>query len=327
MSEKLKVLNRLNIPGATYGVILLFIFFSLISNKFLSLANIFLIARSSSILLIASIGMTMVILVSQIDLSVGSVMSLSGVIAGVCLQNGLSIPVAILLGIAAGIAVGVINGIMVAVYKFDYWISTFATMGVAAGLALVFANGETIPVVDEAFGWLGNGKLFGIYVLIYITVILVAIMMFVLGKTKFGYNIYSIGGSEQTALLSGIDVVKNRMYVYMCSGLFASIAGLLLASMGNSASPIAGADYSFDAIAAVIIGGTSFDGGKGGLLGTVMGTLMLRILTSGLNLMGFSAIWQKAIIGVAIVAILVGDALNEKRKKKNDMRRTYAYEN
>ncbi|NLZ52961.1 MAG: ABC transporter permease [Thermoanaerobacteraceae bacterium] len=327
MSEKLKVLNRLNIPGATYGVILLFIFFSLISNKFLSLANIFLIARSSSILLIASIGMTMVILVSQIDLSVGSVMSLSGVIAGVCLQNGLSIPVAILLGIAAGIAVGVINGIMVAVYKFDYWISTFATMGVAAGLALVFANGETIPVVDEAFGWLGNGKLFGIYVLIYITVILVAIMMFVLGKTKFGYNIYSIGGSEQTALLSGIDVVKNRMYVYMCSGLFASIAGLLLASMGNSASPIAGADYSFDAIAAVIIGGTSFDGGKGGLLGTVMGTLMLRILTSGLNLMGISAIWQKAIIGVAIVAILVGDALNEKRKKKNDMRRTYAYEN
>ena len=327
MSEKLKVLNRLNIPGATYGVILLFIFFSLISNKFLSLANIFLIARSSSILLIASIGMTMVILVSQIDLSVGSVMSLSGVIAGVCLQNGLSIPVAILLGIAAGIAVGVINGIMVAVYKFDYWISTFATMGVAAGLALVFANGETIPVVDEAFGWLGNGELFGIYVLIYITVILVAIMMFVLGKTKFGYNIYSIGGSEQTALLSGIDVVKNRMYVYMCSGLFASIAGLLLASMGNSASPIAGADYSFDAIAAVIIGGTSFDGGKGGLLGTVMGTLMLRILTSGLNLMGISAIWQKAIIGVAIVAILVGDALNEKRKKKNDMRRTYAYEN
>lgn len=327
MSEKSKILKRLNIPGATYGVIFLLIFFSLVSSKFLSLVNILLIARSSSILLIASIGMTMVILVSQIDLSVGSVMSLSGVVAAVCLQKGLGIPIAILLGIAAGIVIGIINGIMVAVYKFDYWISTFATMGIGAGLALVFANGETIPVADEAFGWLGNGKLFGIYVLIYITVILVAIMMFVLGKTKFGYNIYSIGGSEQTALLSGIDVVKNRIYVYICSGLFASIAGLLLTSMCNSASPIAGADYSFDAIAAVIIGGTSFDGGKGGLLGTVMGTLMLRILTSGLNLMGISAIWQKAIIGVAIVAILVGDALNEKRKKKNDMRRTYAYEN
>ncbi|NLZ51962.1 MAG: ABC transporter permease [Thermoanaerobacteraceae bacterium] len=327
MGKKLEFLRGINIPGATYGVIVLLILFSLITNKFLTLANIFFIARSSSILLIASIGMTMVILVSQIDLSVGSVMSLSGVIAALCLQNGMGIPIAILLGIASGIVFGIINGIMVAVYKFDYWISTFATMGVGAGLALVFANGETIPIADEAFGWLGNGKLFGIYVIIYITIILVAIMMFVLGKTKFGYNIYSIGGSEQTALLSGIDVVKNRVYVYICSGLFASMAGLLLASMCNSASPIAGADYSFDAIAAVIIGGTSFDGGKGGLLGTVMGTLMLRILTSGLNLMGFSAIWQKAIIGVVIVAILVGDALNEKRKKKNDMRRTYAYEN
>lgn len=327
MSEKIKTLNKFNIPGAAYGAISLFIFFSLVSSKFLSLVNILLIARSSSILLIASIGMTIVILVSQIDLSVGSVMSLSGVIAGLCLQKGISIPVAILLGITAGIAMGVINGLMVAVYKFDYWISTFATMGVGAGLALVFANGETVPVVDEAFGWLGNGKLFGIYVLIYITIILVVTMMFVLRKTKFGYNIYSIGGSEQTAKLSGIDVVKNRMYVYICSGLFASIAGLLLASMCNSASPIAGADYSFDAIAAVIIGGTSFDGGKGGLWGTVMGTLMLRILTSGLNLMGISAIWQKAIIGLVIVAILVGDALNEKRKKKNDMRRTYVYEN
>lgn len=327
MGKKLEFLKGINIPGATYGVIVLFILFSLITNKFLTLANIFFIARSSSILLIASIGMTMVILVSQIDLSVGSVMSLSGVIAALCLKNGMGIPIAILLGIASGIVFGIINGIMVAVYKFDYWISTFATMGVGAGLALVFANGETIPIADETFGWLGNGKLFGIYVIIYITIILVAIMMFVLGKTKFGYNIYSIGGSEQTALLSGIDVVKNRVYVYICSGLFASMAGLLLASMCNSASPIAGADYSFDAIAAVIIGGTSFDGGKGGLLGTVMGTLMLRILTSGLNLMGFSAIWQKAIIGVVIVAILVGDALNEKRKKKNDMRRTYAYEN
>ncbi len=318
-------IRRLNIPGIAYGVVLLFLFFSILRpSKFLSMVNMLLIARHSSVLIVASIGMTMVILISQIDLSVGSVMSLAGVIAAVCMNAGMPILISVLAALACGMLMGVVNGLMVACFKFDYWISTFATMGVGAGMALVVAGGATLPVGNQSFGWIGNGKIFGTYVMVHITILLVAVMIFILRKSKFGYNIYSIGGSEQSAALSGIDVVKNRMAVYICSGFFAAASGLLLASMGNSASPIAGNDYSFDAIAAVIIGGTSFDGGKGGLLGTVLGALLLRILSSGLNLMGVSATWQKAIIGLVIVTILVADVLGEKMKKKNETRRLYA---
>lgn len=318
--------DRLKIPGVTYGAAALFLLFTLSTGKFLTITNILLIARHSSILILACIGMTQVILVSQVDLSIGSVMSLAGVITAAGLRSGLGIPLSILLGLASGLVIGLINGIMVAVFRFDYWISTFSTMGVCAGLALVFANGETIPVTDKQFAWLGNGKILGVYTIIYVTVFLVAVMMLVFRKTRFGYDVYSIGGSEQSARLSGINVTRLRIQTYLNSSLFAAIAGIMLASVGNSGSPIAGADYSFDAIAAVIIGGTAFDGGKGGLFGTVIGALMLRILASGLNLRGFPATWQKAIIGLTIVMILVADALNEKRKRKHDLRRRFSYE-
>lgn len=320
----IKYISRLNIPGVAYGVISLFLFFSIIRPRFLSMVNILLIMRYSSVLILASIGMTMVILISQMDLSIGSVMSLSGVIAAVCIGRGVSFPLAILIGMIAGVLIGLLNGVLIAYFKFDFWITTFATMGIGAGLALVVANGETIAITYEGFSWIGNGKIMGIYVLIYITVIIVACMLFVLRRTGFGYRIYSIGGSEQTARLSGIPVVKNQIMVYMCSGLFASVAGLLLTSMGNAASPIAGADYSFDAIAAVVIGGTSFDGGRGGLSGTILGALLLRILASGLNLMDVPATWQKAIIGLVVVIIIVANVLAEKVKKNNDLRRRYA---
>jgi ribose/xylose/arabinose/galactoside ABC-type transport system permease subunit len=317
--------RRLDIPGIVYGVLfLLALFGSLIPSKFLSFVNFELVARHSSILVIAAIGMTMTILVSQIDLSVGSVLSLSAVILGVSLRSGLSLPISVFLGILAGVVMGGVNGLMVAVLRFDFWISTFATMGIGAGLALVVSSGRTIPVFNDTLDWIGNGKIFGMYVMIWITLLLVLFMWFVLRYTVFGYNIYSIGGSEQAARLSGIGVVKNRILVYAASGLFASIAGVILAGMGNAASPNAGSDYSFDAIAAVIIGGTPFEGGKGGLAGTVFGALMLRVLSNGLNCLGIASTWQKAIIGFLIVVILVANVLNEKRKKKNDTRRVYA---
>ncbi len=311
------------IPGVTFGVLFLLIFFAVLRPRFMSIYNIQLIARHSSVLLVAAIGMTMVILVSQIDLSVGSVMSLSGVVTAYALRADYSIPFAMALGLVCGMAIGLLNGIMVAVFRFDYWIATFGTMGIGAGLALVVANGETLSVPNPAFGWIGNGRIGGIYILIFIAASLLALMWLVLKKTRFGYNIYSIGGSEQAARLSGVPVVKNRIYVYVASGFFAAVAGLMLASMGNSASPIAGADYSFDVIAAVIIGGTSFDGGRGGLFGTVMGALLVRILASGLNLLSIPATWQKAIIGFAIVVIIVADVLGEKRKRRLDTMRRY----
>ena len=227
-----KFRKRMNFPIMLYGVIILFIFFGIITGwRNVSGPNLQLILRNSAILLLASIGMTMVILVSQVDLSIGSVMSMSASISAVALASGIGTVPAIFLGLLCGVAVGALNGVLVAVFRFDYWISTFATMGIGAGLSLVIANGATIRIDNLAFSWLGSGRILGIYLMVYLSAILVVIVGLLLKHTKFGYNIYSIGGSEQAARLSGINVVKNRIAVYICSGFFSAIAGLVLAAI------------------------------------------------------------------------------------------------
>jgi ribose/xylose/arabinose/galactoside ABC-type transport system permease subunit len=320
-------MKRQNIPVMFYGVIVMLILFGFLTNgRNFSGPNLLLILRNSSVLLLASIGMTMVILVSQVDLSIGSVMSMAAVITAVTMNAGLGTIPAIGLGILSGIAVGMVNGLLIAVFRFDYWISTFATMGIGGGLALVIASGGTVPINSRFFNWIGSEKILGIYLMVYITVIFVLLVGFLLKHTKFGYNIYAIGGSEQSAILSGVDVVKNRMAVYICSGFFSSIAGMVLASLSNSANPIGGVNYSFDAMAAVIIGGTGFDGGRGGIYGTVLGAVILRVLSNGLGIMGIPSTWQKAIIGMVIVMVLVVDALTEKHRKTRELRRVYTHE-
>lgn len=325
-NNKLKLLyRRLNIPGIAYSTVIFFFFFCIITDwRIATPANIILILRNSAVLILASIGMNMVILVSQVDISIGPVMSLTGAVVAVILNSGMNLGVSLAAGLLTGMAVGLINGILVAVFKFDYWITTFATMGICSGLALVVADGGTVLISDDVFNWLGNGKIAGVYVMLYITVFIVAFVLFVLRKTKFGYNIYSIGGSEISARLNGVNIIGNRIAVFICSGFFASVAGIILSAMSSSANPISGANYSFDAMAAVIIGGTSFDGGRGSLVGTVFGALMLRILANGLGCLNVPSTWQKAIIGFVIVAVLVADAINTKRRKVRDARRVYA---
>lgn len=325
-SSVIAKIKRRNIPGIVYGSIAIFLFFCITEEKFFSLYYIILIARNSCVLLVASIGMTLVILISQVDLSIGSVMSVAAVAVGVSLQRGLPLGAALFLGFGSGALFGAVNGLMIAVFKIDYWITTFATMSIGAGLALVIAGGSTVPMANAVLDWFGNGKIGGLYVIIILTVLIVALMILALRRTKLGYNIYSIGGSENVARVSGIKVTKNRFAVYVISGLFSALAGILIAGMTNSASPIVGTEYSFNAMAAVIIGGTSFDGGKGGILGTVFGTVLLRILASGLSMMGIPATWQKAITGVVIVVILVADVMGEKKRKKDGLRRVYAHD-
>lgn len=318
-------LQKLNIPGIAYGLAALFILFSVLRpGSFLTPFNLLLILRNSAVLLVAATGMTLVILSSKNDLSVGGVVSLSGVIAATCVANGMPAALAMLTALAAGAGIGLLNGVLIAHFQFDFWIATFGTMGIAAGLAQVVAGGATVQSGSDTFGWLGNARIGGVYVMLILTALLVAVMLLVLRRTRFGYAVYSVGGSEQSARLSGLNVLRTRVCVYMCSGLFAAMAGVMLASMSNSASPIAGANYSFDAIAAVVIGGTSFDGGRGGLGGTVLGVLLLRTLASGLNLLGVASTWQRAIIGLVIVSIIVAQVAGENVKKKNESRRLYA---
>lgn len=317
-------LKKLNIPGILVGDIVLIILFGIVNNKFVSTANLILILRNTCTLLLASIGLTLVILIGQIDMSVGAVVSMAGVSVEV-LYNvlGLPIGIALILPLILGILIGVVNGVLIAKYNLDYWVVSFGMMSVFAGLALVSTDGVTIAIQNDFLNWIGNGKIAGIYVIIWIVVILSAVMIWVQKKTKFGYDVFALGGSRVVASVSGIKVVKTSILVYALSGLFSALSGVAIACMTNSAAPAVGVNYTFNAMAAVVIGGTAFSGGKGGLVGTVLGALLMKILESGLSLMGIPSNWQKAIIGMVIVALIIIDVVNDHRKNIKAQRRVY----
>lgn len=315
--------DRLNIPGIAIGDLLLILFFSLMSDRFLSSYNLLSILRNSCTLLLAALGLTWVILMSQIDVSVGAVVSTAAVMVPILNNMGLPVMIVLIAPLLMGLLVGCINGLLVAKMKFDFWVVTFGTMSLMAGVALVTANGETVSTQSEILNYIGNGRIAGIYTVIWLTTIITAGMIFIQKKTKFGYNIYSIGGSENVAAVSGINVVIVRTKVYMISGLLAAVAGVTTACMNVAGSPTVGNEYSFNAMAAVVIGGTAFAGGKGGIFGTIFGTLMLRILASGLSMMDIDSTWQKAIIGVVIVSLIVVDVLNDHHKAMKGSRRVY----
>ncbi len=315
--------KQLNIPGILIGDIVLFILFGLANSKFLSTYNIILIFRNTCTLLLAAIGLTLVILIGQIDMSVGSVVSMSAVLVVVLYNKGAPLAVAMTAPLLLGLLIGLVNGVLIAKFKLDYWVVTFGMMSVFAGLALVATDGNTVAVKNDFINWIGNGKIAGLYVVIWITVILAALMIWVQKKTKFGYDLFALGGSKNVAAVSGIKVVETSIAVYMLSGLFASIAGLAVACMTTSGSPSVGVDYTFNAMAAVVIGGTAFSGGKGGLVGTVFGALLMKILASGLSLMGIPSTWQKAITGMVIVSLIIIDVVADHRKNIQAKRRVY----
>ncbi len=319
----IKQIKKLNIPGIAFGIIFLVILFTILNPKFFSTYNFILILRNTCTLLLASTGMTWVILISQIDLSIGSVVSASAVLVAILNNAGFPVVLTIACAMAMGTMVGLINGVLISHFKFDYWVVTFSTMSIMAGLALVIANGETIGTNSQILDLIGNGEFFGLYYVIVIVAAITGVMIWMQKNTVLGYNIFSIGGSENVASVSGIKVTKTRIIVYMVSGMFASLTGVIIACMTNSGSPTVGGEYTFDAIAAVVIGGSSFDGGKGGLSGTIFGALLLRVLASGLSIVGMPSTWQKAIIGLIIVSLIVADVLNEKRKSTFGLRRVY----
>ena len=247
-----------NIPGILIGNIVLFVLFGLANERFLSSYNIMMIFRNTCTLLMAALGFTLVILIGKIDMSVGSVVSMAAVSVVVLYNAGVPVALALLLPLLIGIAVGVINGLLIAKCNFDFWVVTFGMMSVFAGLALVTTDGNTVAIKNDIVNWIGNGKIAGIYVVIWITVILAALMVWIQKKTKFGYDVFALGGSQAVASVSGINVVKTSIIVYALSGLFAALAGVLIACMTNSGSPAVGVDYTFNAMAAIVIGGTPF---------------------------------------------------------------------
>ncbi|WP_286680223.1 ABC transporter permease [Tepidanaerobacter sp. EBM-49] len=304
------------IPGIVYGLFLILIIFSLTADYFFTFLNLMNIAKQASVLMVVSLGMTLTILLGKIDMSVGSIMSLVGVITGICLHDNISIPMSMITGLVCGSVIGIANGYLIGLGNFDYWIVTFANMGIAQSLALVISNGATVPGFSKSFRFMGDGQIYGVPVSIIIAISITYGIIYLTYHTKFGSDVYSVGGNEQVARYAGINTGKIVFKTYVLSSLLAGFAGILLVSKVNSANPIAGAGYEFDAIAATLIGGTPFDGGKGGVFGTLIGSFIIATLRNGLNMLGFTPPIQYTLIGFIIILIIIFDVLNEKYRKQ-----------
>jgi len=327
--------------GATLGQLLfrlrallalfaLVVVFSLLSPAFLTSGNLVILVKHVAINAILAIGMTFVILTGGIDLSVGSVAGLAGMMAGGLISEGLVLEsfgvkiylhvwLVITLALLAGMAVGAVNGILVTRFRVAPFIATLGVLYVARGLALLRSGGATYAnLTGEAelgntgFPWLGSANFLHIPVVIWVMVFLAVAAAFVAARTPFGRRVYAIGGNERAAVLSGVRVHRVKLAVYVISGFCSALAGIIIASQLVAAHPATGETFELNAIAAVVLGGTSLFGGRGSIGGTIIGALVIGVLADGLILVGVSEFWQIVIKGVVIVLAVVIDQFQQK---------------
>lgn len=291
--------------GLAISLLLICLAISLLSDRFLTIPNLTNIIRQSTINGIIAVGMTLVIFTRGIDLSVGSVLGFSAVVTADALQTGWPIPLAIVLGLAVGAIMGLISGLLVTQVKIPPFIATLGVMTLARGLALVYTDGKPITGLPESFRFLGNGYLGPIPMPIVIAFIVFWVAYIGLNKMKFGEYIFAIGNNEDAARLCGIPVKRYITVTYAITGLLSALAGYILIGRINSAQPIAGSGFEFDAIAAVVVGGTSFEGGEGSLMGTLLGVLIIAVINNGLNLLNVPSFYQDVVKGVVIILALL----------------------
>ena len=303
------------------ALILLCIILSILSDRFLTPENGWNIMRQISINVCISVGMTLVILTKGIDLSVGSILAFSGAITAGLLVNGIQIPAldlfigftvfgAILSGLVAGGSLGLFNGWMITRFKVPPFVATLAMLTIARGATMLWTGGFPITGLGEHFAFIGTGWFLGIPMPVWITIIVVTLAVIVTKRTKFGRHIYAIGGNENAARLSGISINRVKIWVYILAGILSAVGGIILTSRLDSAQPNAGFSYELDSIAAVVIGGTSLSGGRGSIMGTVQGALIIGVLNSGLVLLNVSPFWQQLVKGFVILSAVILDRLN-----------------
>ena len=284
------------------------------TDNFFSLGNFLNIARQVSINAIIAVGMSCAILSGGIDLCVGAVMALAGTLMAGLMVAGVPPWAAIALGLTVGLLFGLFNGFFVAYAGMPPIIVTLATMGIARGLALIYTGGYPIDGLPETFAFFGRGAVFGVQTPVVIMLLVFVLAYLLLDHTPVGRYIYAIGGNEEAARLSGVRVARYKLLVYALSGFTCALAGLVLSSRLMSGQPNAGVAFEMDAIAAVVMGGTSISGGRGSIAGTLIGALMLGVLNNGLNMMGVSPYVQNIIKGLIILfAIYIS---RERRKHR-----------
>lgn len=361
--------------GTMIALILLIILVTILEPSFFSPRNMTNLIRQVTVIGIIAVGMTFVILIAGIDLSVGSIVGLAAVVVTLLMQAGFSIWLAIILTIlAVGVVSGLFSGFMTAKFDIHPFIITLGIMTIGRGLAMTLTNGVTVPVTNNSFGFIGAGYIgrvpslfiliaativgiitvfkrrkqkrkhniettrvslianivlilvafiFGVYIFLRYKGIPIPVAIFtgvvlwgayVLRKTRFGRKVYAIGGNEEVAWLSGIDVFKSKIKIFMIIGVLSSISGIILASRLNGASPNLGDGFELDAIASVIIGGTSFMGGIGTVTGTVIGAMIIGVIDNGMSMMGINTFYQMIVKGVIIILAVLLDVVNRKQR-------------
>jgi len=312
------------------ALILVLVFFAVMAPNFVSVGNVVIIGRHVAINALLAIGMTFVILTGGIDLSVGSIVGLAGMVAGALLTRGIplhflgltiypSVPVVIALALGVGVLIGAINGLLVARLKVAPFIATLGTLYIARGAALLTSGGETFPNLvgrqeygNTGFPLLGTGRMLGVPFSIWLLVLLALAATYLATRTPLGRQIYAVGGNERAAALSGVYVDRVKVVVYVISGGLAALAGLIVSSQLVASHPAAGESFELNAIAAAVLGGTSLAGGRGSIGGTIVGAFVIGVLGDGLVMMGVSEFWQMVIKGMVIIAAVVLDQVQRK---------------
>jgi ribose transport system permease protein len=300
--------------GIYIAFLVIFIVFSLSSESFLTASNVRNILIQCAFIAVAGVGQTLVILTGGIDLSVSSLLSLTGIVMGFSAAAGMGLGAIIFIGLLLGVLVGLTNGVLIGVLKMPPFVVTLGTQGICKGIALVISQGSPFSQFPENFGFLGGGYI-GELPVILIAVLAVYLLAWLFTtRTRTGRYIYAIGGNREAARVSGVNVAKFEMIAYTLCGLIVAFAGILLTSRLNFATPTAGDGYELETIAAVVIGGTMMSGGSGNVLKTFIGALLLYTLKNGLTINNVSSYYQNIVTGIVLVAAVFLDTLKNKKK-------------
>lgn len=302
----------------------LFVLFGFLSNRFLTVGNLWSILRQTSVNLCIAVGMTYVILAGGIDLSVGSILGFAGAVTAKLLKYGATLTVfgvvlqfgvvgASIIGILTGLTIGLLNGFIITFFNVPAFVATLGTMTAVRGFIMLWTKGYPITKLGETFNMIGSGWIFGIPTPVWIAIFVTVIGSIFLRATRFGRYVYAVGGNEKAAVLSGVNARATKLITYMISGVLAAVAGLIVTSRLDSAQPNAGLMYELDAIAATVIGGASLSGGKGTIEGTLIGALIIGVLNNGLVLTGVSPFWQQVAKGFIIIAAVIAERMGKGR--------------
>lgn len=301
--------------GIYFALVIIFVVLSFVSDTFFTTTNLINVLKQASIVSVIAIGMSFCLITGGFDLSAGSVMALSGVVSAMlAVQSGVPIGLALGAAIAVGALCGLINGVLVAKGGIAPFIVTLGMMLAVRGVALVITNANPVFGLPKSFTYIGSGKLGSVPVLVIVTIIVLVIAYVLLEKTRFGRHVYAIGGNEKSAHVSGIGIVKTKIWVYIIMGALSGLGGLMLAGRIQNGNPTMAEGYELDAIAGAVIGGISTSGGIGRIHGAVIGALLLTIISNGLDLLNVSSHYQQIVKGAIIIAAVLFDVKSKRTK-------------